>query len=96
VSYAARFARLFALAVLAAGAIGCPQDDDSGPTAASPEQQYQTALTQCQQWAAGTLYPGISALFVKDWAAVYASPEFKMLVDSCMHQRGYDDSLTGF
>jgi hypothetical protein len=31
----------------------------------------------------------MSALFVSDWEAVYASPEFKMLVDSCMRDQGY-------
>ena len=78
-------------AVILAGSGGCQEADwGSGePAAPTAEQRHQAALTRCQQWAASCLYPGMSALFVSDWEAVYASPEFKMLVDSCMRDQGY-------
>jgi hypothetical protein len=84
------------LLVVATALAGCAEDDfDSDSGAPSAEERYQAALTQCQQWAAGTLYPGFSAFYVQDWEAVYASPEFHALVEYCMRDRGYADPLTG-
>ena len=82
-------------AVILTGAGGCREADWGGGESAGPtaEQRYQAALTRCQQWAASCLYPGMSALFVSDWEAVYASPEFKMLVDNCMRGEGYGSTL---
>jgi hypothetical protein len=82
------------IALAAAVTTGCPEEDyDSGSTAPSAEQRYEAALVECQQWAAACLYPGMSALYVQDWVAVYASPEFRALVEGCMRDRGYSTSF---